>query len=140
MKRQVLAATRDGCKVLGGAWLTGVVTALLLTWQWNLSAADPAPLGWIAAIGAIAAVPVSLLVLVLYAFFRARFQRGCRPWHAMCALAASMLLFRLTSGMYMQGAGGDTLIFWMMGAHWLLLLLACLGVVHVVLGRSGRAA
>lgn len=140
MKRQVLAATRDGFKVLGGAWLTAVVMAVLLTWQWNLSATDPAPLGWIAAIAAIAALPVSLLVLVLYAFFRARFQRACRPWHAMCALAASMLLFRLTGGMYMQGAGGDTLIFWMMGAHWLLLLLACLGMVHVVLERSGRAA
>lgn len=111
---------------------------VLMTWQWNLTAAHPAPIGWIAGIAAVAAIPVSLLTLALYALFRARLQRGCRPWHMLCALAASMLLFRLTSGMYMQGAGGDTLIFWMMGAHWLLLLLACLGVVHIALNRSGR--
>jgi len=141
MKRQVLAVTRDGFKVLGGAWLTAVVMAVLLTWQWNLSATDPAPLGWIAATAAIAALPVSLLVLVLYAFFRVRFQPACRPWHAIGALAASMLLFRLTSDMYTQGgAGGSTFILWVMAAHWLLLYLACLGVLHVALKRSGHAA
>jgi len=141
MKRQVLAATRDGFKVLCGAWLTAVVMAVLLTWQWNLSASDPASVGWAAATAAVVAVPVSLLVLALYALFRMRFQRGCRPWHAIGALAASMLLFRMTGDMYTQGgAGGSTFILWVMAAHWLLLYLACLGVLHVALKRSGHAA
>jgi hypothetical protein len=141
MKQQALAVTRDGFKVLGGAWLTGVVMTTLMTWQWNQTAADPAPVGWVAAIAAVVAVPASLLVLALYALFRMRLQRACRPWHAIGALAASMLLFRATGDMYTQGgAGGSTFILWVMAAHWLLLYLACLGVLHVALKRSGHAA
>jgi hypothetical protein len=150
MKR-LLAAARHGLGVLGGAWLTAMLTAgSLVAWA-CVSAPEPVPVGWIMALVALAALPLAPVVLALYVAFRARWQPGCRPWQYQAAYGASLVLLRLTGGIYTEGgAGGQlTLLLVMVALHWLLLFLACLGILHVALrmrhpgtapveGRSAR--